>query len=284
MRKGVSTHHSDGICLYVGADAATVARRRVAVTGHRMFSAAYGPKSRFLPHEVPHVRGMLDSGAFSDPPDRRLHPLAALERQLAWERNASRLWGASFVSEALVSYDRLIDETWIDGKRHKRRWSLADAEEAVTETVEAAFALAFHRQRLKPRQLVLSCQGVEWEQYRDCAEAVLAFARPEDILGLGGWCIIGRFTTWMPQFRRTVEEVVPRVAAAGLSRVHVFGVLYLPALTHLANVARECRVQISTDSSGPVLAVTWKNQKKAGARAPDVEGNVAWWRERLRGL
>jgi hypothetical protein len=69
----------------------------------------------------------------------------------------------------------------------------------------------------------------------------------------------------MPQFRRTVEEVVPRVAAAGLSRVHVFGVLYLPALTYLADVARECRVQVSTDSSGPVLATTWANQKGSSA-------------------
>jgi hypothetical protein len=53
------------------------------------------------------------------------------------------------------SSDRLIDETWIDGKRQKRRWSLA-AESAVREAVEAAHYLASQRSRLLPRRLVLA--------------------------------------------------------------------------------------------------------------------------------
>lgn len=284
MNTDDSNRAGKGVALYVGGDAATVKRRRVAVLGKRMFSAAYGPKSRFLPAEVPRVQGMLDSGAFSDPPEQRLTPEEALTRQLRWEANAARLWGAPWQAEGLVSYDRLIDETWVDGKRMKRRWSVHAGEQAVEETVAAACFLVFQRERLKPRKLVLSCQGVTAEQYLQCARAVLAVSSPRDILGLGGWCIVGRNRSELPEFHRTVSLVVPEAAAHGLKRVHLFGVLYRPALTHLAEVCRSCGIRASTDSAAPVLALTWSDPAKAGARAATVEGNVRWWKKQLKGL
>lgn len=230
------------------------------------------------------VVGLLDSGAFSDAPHERLGPPAALQRQLSWEANASRLWGAPWRSEALVSYDLLIDEKWTGRVRKKERWSAREAEAAVGVTVAAAAYLASQRHRLAPRKLVLACQGVDARQYEECALAVLAHATPADWLGLGGWCILGRQTSWMPTFWAAMRRVIPLAASAGLKRAHIFGVLYRPALGGLLWLCDRHGVTLSTDSSGPVLRVTWKDKKKAGALADTWEGNVAATLTLLAGL
>src|SRR6185436_14696669 len=108
-----------GIDLYVGGHCAKVQGERQDLGGKRMFTAAHRPER--VTHAEP-VEGALDSGAFTDPPHKRLTPEAALERQLAWEGYASDKWGAPFQAAGLVSYDLLIDEKWIAGQRHKRRW------------------------------------------------------------------------------------------------------------------------------------------------------------------
>jgi hypothetical protein len=176
-----------------------------------------------------------------------------------------------------VSYDLLIDETWVAGERHKRRWGIREAERAVEETVRAASYLAGKRDELAPRTLVLSCQGVDALQYEECAREVLAVARPGDWLGLGGWCILGRHKTLMPVFWQTLWRVLPAVAGAGLSHVHIFGVMYLPALGGLLWLADRFGLSVSTDSTAPILACTWRNQKKAGARCAYWRDNVGWW-------
>jgi hypothetical protein len=44
------------------------------------------------------------------------------------------------------------------------------------------------------------------------------------------------------------------------------------------------QLAVSTDSTKPVLACTWKNWKKAGARERYWRDNVAWWQRALANL
>ena len=272
------------MALYVGGDAYTVQRRRCLLTGLRMMSGAYGPKSRFPPELVSEVHGMMDSGAFSDPPEKRLTPEQSLERQLAWERSATRLWGAPWQAESLVSYDLLIDEKWTGGRRRKERWSVAEADMAVDVTVAAATYLASQRERLSPRGLVLAAQGVDGVQYAECVAGVLQHTLPADTIGLGGWCILGRMTSWLPTFFDAMRRSLPLIAASGITAVHIFGVLWRPALGGLLWLADQYGLAVSTDSSAPILQTTWKDQKKSGSLMPTWEANVEAYRERLRTL
>jgi hypothetical protein len=277
-----ATSHK-GVTLYVGGDPA-----RWPLEGRRCFTAAHRPRTRL---DATRVTALLDSGAFSDPQHRRLHPEAALVRQLAWERQATAFWHAKtpWCAQALVSYHRLIDEVWTSGPRglacHKQRWTVPAAEAAVIETIEAAWYLASQRARLAPRTLVLACQGVDAAQYRECVAEVLSVATPQDWIGLGGWCILGRSKRqWLPAFWQTLHVCLPMIAAAGVRHVHVFGVLWRPALGGLLWLADRHGLTASTDSSAPLLAATWPDPQKAGVRAATYRGNVAWWRLALASL
>jgi hypothetical protein len=270
--------------LYVGADAQNVQRRRCNLTGFRCFSGAYGPKSRFTPDEAANIIALLDSGAFSDAPAERLNPVAALQRQLRWEREAERFWLYPWRAEALVSYDLLIDEKWTGHSRKKSRWSVAEADRAVEVTVAAAEYLASQRERLHPRKIVLACQGVDAQQYAECTAGVLAHACPDDWIGLGGWCILGWHRSWIPTFWAAMRRTLPMVRRAGLSRVHIFGVMYQPVLSGLLWLCDHHGLSLSTDSSGPVLQVTWKDRVKAGALRETWEENVVAWQELIASL
>ena len=275
---------SEGVRLYVGADAQNIQRRRFNLTGYRCFSGAYGPKSRFTAEEAAGITGILDSGAFSDPWEKRLTPDVALERQLRWEREAERWWRYPWKAEAFVSYDLLIDEVWTGGTREKRRWSVEQAEQAVETTVQAAAYLASQRERLAPRKLILAAQGVDWRQYEECTAGVLEHITATDWFGLGGWCILGWFKSWIPQFWATCRRVLPMVAAKGVKHIHIFGVMYRPVLGGLLWLADQHGLTVSTDSSGPAMAVTWKDGKKAGAVRPTWEENCQWWIDALASL
>lgn len=271
--------------LYVGGHATSVQGERQTLTGDRMFTAANRP--HVVPFSTAALAGMhaiLDSGAFSDAPADRLTPAAALERQLAWELKASAQWGGAWRAEVLVTYDLLIDETWSGRERRKRRWTAADAEDAVDVTIAAAAYLAGARARLAPRRLLLSCQGVNAVQYRRCLDGVLAVAQPVDWLGLGGWCVLGRFQRLLPEFWATLRLCLPAAAAAGLRHVHIFGVLWQPALAGLCWLADQVGMTVSTDSTAPVLACTRRDPKKAGVRAPYWRDNVEHWRATLATL
>jgi hypothetical protein len=270
-----------GVRLFVGGHAGSVQGEPNTLGGDRCFTAVHAaPRST----EVEGLRYLLDSGAFSDRPEARLTPAGALQRQMAWEAAAADAWGTPVAAEAVVSYDLLIDEVWVDGVREKRRWAVSEAAAAVQVTVDAAAYLASQREALAPRHLVLSCQGVDAAQYTECAEAVLAHARPGDWLGYGGWCIIGRWQSWLPEFRRTLSRTVPLVAAAGVQHVHLFGVLWEPAVASLLWIADQHGITVSTDSTAPMLAATRGNAVKAGLRHPHWRGNVEWWRQHLAGL
>ncbi len=273
-----------GVRLYLGGDAYCLQGRRFAPTGHRMFSAAWKAKAQLEPAEVPLLDGILDSGAFTDVRKARLDPAAALLRQLAWEVHASQRWGAPFMASALVSYDQLIDEKLVAGRRVKQRWNVAEADAAVRVTVEAAAYLASHRERLLPRRLLLACQGVDAQQQLECATEILRIAAPGDGFGLGGWCILGRNHGWLPTFWSTLHRLLPLVAAAGLSWVHIFGVGWEVALGGLLWLAHLHGLRVSTDTSRPALDLLWKNPNKAKHRRPEWEDNVAWWRHRLATL
>lgn len=278
-------HSYPAIRLYAGGHG----RGWTDLTGDRCFSAAHDADTLYMEHPA-EVTALLDSGAFTDKPERRLTTAAALTRQLEWEAKVGARSGMpAWQAHALVSYDLLIDETHVAGKKHKRRWSVAAAERAVGVTVDAAAYLASQRQRLAPRQLVLSCQGVDAQQYAACTEAVLRYATPADWIGLGGWCILGRFRSWLPTFWATLYAVLPEIAAAGVRHVHLFGVLYLPALGGLLWLADRHGLTVSTDSSAPLRSATPRTEakrRKAGCRVAsgDYHENLAWWTHRLATL
>jgi hypothetical protein len=231
------------------------------------------------------VRVLRESGAFSDPPARRLDPERALARQLSWEARAGETWRAPCRARALVTYDRLVDEKWLGARRVKERWTVAEADAAVREAVEAARYLAAQRERLAPRRLVLARQGFDAAQYAECVSEVLAVARPDDWIGLGGWCVLGRWQRrWTPVFWATLRAVIPRIAKAGTRHVHVFGVLWLPALGGLVWLADRHGLSVSADSSAPLLAATRPDGRKAGLRAVGWRENVAWWRRAVADL
>jgi hypothetical protein len=281
--------------LFVGGDPGRIRGEPVALHGDRCFTAATTRVRQRLDPARVHV--LLDSGAFSDPPEQRLSPEAALARQLRWEALASNAWGAPCRAEALVSYDRLIDEVWttstggpgVNGTgggaravRHQQRWTVASADAAVRDTVAAARYLATQRDLLAPRTLVLACQGVDAVQYRECVVEVLRVATPADWIGLGGWCILGRCRRrWLPAFWETLHTCLPLIARAGVRHVHVFGVLWPPALGGLVWLADQHGLVVSTDSSAPLLAATWPDPRKAGLRVAGYVNNVVWWRHAL---
>lgn len=272
-----------GCRLFVGGQSHSIRGERENLAGDRCFTAAHAPKSANYADPA-RVTALLDSGAFTDPPHRRLAPAQALDRQLKWERKASEKWGAEWQARYLASYDLLIDETWTSGERHKRRWSVGDADWAVRETVDATAFIASHRAELYPRTLVLGCQGVDAIQYTECVCEVLRVARPGDWIGLGGWCILGRWTSWLPEYWATMRAVLPLIAHAGIDHVHLYGVLYQPAVGGLVWLADRYGISVSNDSAAPVLAATRGNAKKAGMRAADWRSNVQWWRGAMRDI
>lgn len=204
---------------------------------------------------IPHgVKVMQDSGAFQDSWATRLTFDAALDRQIA---HAAKYHYTDQI-EYRVSYDLLIDEVWQDGQRTKRRWSVAQADEAIAVTIAAAKYLSNHRHDLP---LVLSAQGVDASQYRQCVEAILPYIdTTQDMLGLGGWCIIGmRPAEMMPVFRQTIRDVIPLAARQGVRRVHIFGVIYPVALGELLWICDQHDIAVSTDSTSPANH-PWRGQ------------------------
>lgn len=193
------------------------------------------------------TRVIQDSGAFSDSFSGRLTFQQALDRQ---RRHADQYAYADMI-EAWATYDVLIDEVWQDGERSKRRWTLSAAEEAVEATVAAA---QFANKNRDAKPLIISAQGVDGEQYERCTRRLLTYFRDGDILGLGGWCIIGKLPAQMrPVFRDTILRVIPLAARAGIRRVHIWGVIYPRALGELLYICDEHGIAVSTDSAGVSL-------------------------------
>lgn len=189
---------------------------------------------------------LIDSGAFQDVTDERLTFEQALERQLEFEKTVTKDGRPAY---AIVSYDRLVDEQFDGNNQFKQRVSYDDGEQYVRETIEASRYLASQRERLKPRKLVLSCQGTTTEQYIRCLNGVLEFATDEDIIGLGGFCIISRSKKYEQQFYEVINQAFPIIAQHGIKRVHIFGVGIIKILVQAEFLARQYGIECSYDTS-----------------------------------
>lgn len=225
-------------------------------------------------------RVLFDSGAFPEViANCRVTPEKSLQRQL----EAIALL-PKFKETWLVSYDRLIDEKHINGTRVKQRWSVEEGESAVAETVEAAKYLDSQRDRLQDYTLVQSCQGVDAPQYLRCVKQVLEYCRPGDVVGLGGWCILGRQASYLQTFWETINLVVPAIARAGITKVHIFGVTWykprknqpLPPLQPLLWLCDQYGIELSTDGRSPIANALWKDITRSGATFPYWRHNLAW--------
>lgn len=269
-----------GIIFYVGGQSTTTQGEKQDLGGYRCFTAAY-PKNY---PETPKAIGLLDSEAFSDPISKRLTPELALIRQTQWEHSASKKLGITWTSHAIASYNLLINEVWTSEHRTKRRWNVEAAELAVEITVDAAKYLASQRQYLQPRHLILGCQGVDADQYRFCVKQVLEYAKVGDWLGLGGWCILGRFTSYLPTFHETLHQCLPLISQSPVRHVHIYGVLWEKALAPMLWIADRYGLTVSCDSSRLILDCTKPDTSKAGIKHPYWRDNVRWWQDHLTTL
>ena len=195
-----------------------------------------------VPKDYPY---MLDSGAFQDvATENRLSFKDALSRQLEFEK----LIGTE--AEALVSYDRLIDEQVENGKQFKCRVDHRTGEEYVEETIKAAEYLAH---AMPDRTLVLSNQGTTVEQYVNCVEHVLEYAKPKDIIGIGGFCILSKNKKYREDYLNILKLILPKISQNGIKRIHIFGMSVFEVLIRTELMCREYGIQPSYDTSSTEL-------------------------------
>lgn len=268
------------IDYFVGGLSKKIHGELVRVTGNVMFSAHFHPARDGLNgQDLSKINLFLDSGAFQRFKDnQRISNEESLELQLLREHQLST------VAYALASNDRLIDEKEIFGKKTKQRWTLEEGWLAVKQTVAAAEYLAAQRQFLKGRICVLGCQGVDAAQYATCVQEVLQVATSEDWLGLGGWCILGKQQKWMPTFRQTLIKIFPLIAKSPVKHIHIYGVMFEPALGNLLWMCDRYGLTCSTDSKKPLSDCRWKTpeqRKKAGARFDNYKDNLNYWKDNL---
>ncbi len=252
----------------------------IEVEGNIMFSAHFEPsRDGLYSLNFSKINLFLDSGAFQRFKDnQRITNEAALDLQMKREEQLNT------TCYALASNDRLIDEKEVLGRKVKQRWSIDEGWTAVKQTVSAAEYLALQRAFLGDRICVLGCQGVDAMQYATCVREVLQVASDRDWIGLGGWCILGKQQKWMPTFRQTLIEVIPLIAASPVKHVHIYGVLFEPALGNLLWMCDRYGLTCSTDSKKPLSDCRWKTavqRKQAGARCDHYKANVEWWRSHL---
>lgn len=268
------------IRYFLGGLSRRIQGEEIDVSGDILQSAFYEPSKHGLTHlDMSRVNLFLDSGAFQRFKDsQQVSHGYVLDLQLHRERQLNT------VACALASNDRLIDEKDVAGVKVKQRWSVDDGWQAVRVTIDGAHYLASQRGNLGDRTLVLGCQGVNASQYATCVREVLAAATAKDWIGLGGWCILGKQQRWMPTFRETILQVIPLVAASPVRHVHIYGVLFEPALGNLLWLCDHYELTCSTDSKKPLSDCRWKTPEQriqAGARQHYYRDNVQFWRDHL---
>lgn len=187
---------------------------------------------------------LLDSGAFQDV--RKMDRLTfkqALDRQLNFEKKVGK------PAYEIVSYDWLVDEQMENGIQIKKRIDHKDSEDYVEETIKAAEYLVSKRDYLSPRNLVLSNQGTTVNQYVGCVQSILDMAQENDVIGLGGFCIISQQRKYENQFYQIIDRIFPMIAGKGIKRVHIFGVGIFRVLINAANLAKKYNLNLSYDTS-----------------------------------
>lgn len=212
------------------------------------------------PALLPGTRAVCDSQAFQTWENRvigkrrtkreRMTPWEAIEAQLAFERRLQADGcGPDFRFEAVVTYDKLVDEAVVNGEQVKRRACEVDAEGMVEETIRSAYVYK-HREDEFAGAIAYAAQGATRRQYMECVRALLPLMRPgRDWLALGGFCIIGMHPTLKPLFVAICREVAPLLKRHGIHRVHVLGVCVCDALREACAIFAEHGIAFSTDST-----------------------------------
>lgn len=268
------------IDYFVGGLSAKIHGEPLNISGKVMFSAHFEPNRDGLHlQDMSQIDLFLDSGAYQRFKDnQRIENAAALELQLHREKQLDT------TAYALASNDRLIDEKEVADRKAKQHWTVEEGWLAVKQTVAAAEYLAAQRQFLDGRICVLGCQGVDAKQYKVCVQEVLNCASSQDWIGLGGWCILGKQQKWMPTFRQTLIEVIPLIAQSPVRHVHIYGVMFEPALGNLLWMCDRYGLTCSTDSKKALSDCRWKTaaqRRKAGARCDHYLDNLHWWKYHL---
>lgn len=180
----------------------------------------------------------------------RMTPWEAIDAQLAFQqRIRDDGCGPGFNFEAVVTYDKLVDEAVVNGKQVKRRACEVDAEGMVDETIRSAYVYK-HREDEFAGAIAYAAQGATVRQYMDCVRALLPLMRPgRDWLALGGFCIIGMHPTLKPLFIAICREVAPLLKQHGIHRVHVLGVCVCDALREACAIFAAHGIHFSTDST-----------------------------------
>lgn len=197
------------------------------------------------------TEAIIDSAAFQEcaPWQRRL-PWAAMDRQLDMAR---RLMTDGCPPPVIMTYDRLtgVDEAIVDGVRVKRRGTRETAAAAVAETLYSARYYHSQAHRI-PGPIGYACQGIDPEQYAECAAQLIPLIRPGyDLLAYGGFCIIGMQPSLKPVFYATLRATLPMLERAGVHRAHILGVTVADAIMEASRIAAPYGIKLSTDSSGP---------------------------------
>lgn len=186
---------------------------------------------------------IVDSGAFQDvKTESRLTFKDALDRQL------KLIEQIGYPAEAIVSYDRLVDEQAIDGKQFKARVDVDVGSEYVEETIKAAEYLNKERERIQSN-LILSNQGVTVNQYIQCVENVLDFTDKDDIIGIGGFCIMRQNKQYKQDYYEIISKILPKIQEKGIKRIHVFGMSIFDVLIHTDMLTHKYGIECSYDTS-----------------------------------
>lgn len=259
------------IRYFAGGLSKKIRGEMVRIDGDVMASAHFDPsKDGLFNLDYSRVNLFLDSGAFQRfKSGQRVDAAAALDLQLHRENQLNT------TAIALASNDRLIGPKVAAGKESKEDWA------AVRQTIDAAEYLASQRRTLGDRICVLGCQGASANQYTVCVREVLRVATEKDWIGLGGWCPLGKNQRWMPVFRETLIEMIPLVAASPVRHIHLYGVLFEPALGNFLWMCDRYGLTCSTDSKKPLSDCRWSTparRRQAGARRDNYRDNLEWWR------
>lgn len=189
---------------------------------------------------------MMDSGAFQDvKDDQRLTFANALKRQLDFEKKLG------VKAESLVSYDRLVDEQCENGVQFKKRVDDDIGVDYVEETIKASEYFVREREKglLKNRNLVLSNQGCNVRQYVGCVNNILDIAEPNDIIGIGGFCIMYRSKEYRQDYYEILKHTLPRIAEKGIRRIHIFGMSIFEVLIRTDLMCKKYGIECSYDTS-----------------------------------
>jgi len=89
---------------------------------------------------------------------------------------------------------------------------------------------------------------------------------------------------WREVFCEVIEAAAPKIAAKGIKQVHIFGCTFLPSLGKALWLLDRYNINLSVDSSRPLLEQTWGNPKKAGAKGRNWQESVTWWQNALASL